>query len=64
MEHTNLFFYKDKAALEAAYPDGKVDVIPGVAYARGAAGENGTTLFNKNLIGEDPEPGPSSEVVS
>lgn len=50
MEHTNLFFYRDKAALEAAYPDGKVDVVPGVAYARGAAGENGTTLFNKNLV--------------
>lgn len=50
MEHTNLFFYRDKAALEAAYPDGKVDVVPGVAYARGAAGENGTTLFNKALV--------------
>lgn len=50
MEHTNLFFYEDKASLEAAYPDGKVDVIPGVAYARGAAGENGTTIFNKNLV--------------
>ena len=50
MEHTNLFFYRDKAALEAAYPDGKVDVVPGVAYARGAVGENGTTLFNKNLV--------------
>ena len=50
MEHTNLFFYRDKADLEAAYPDGKVDVVPGVAYARGAAGENGTTLFNKKLV--------------
>lgn len=50
MEHTNLFFYRDKAAIEAAYPDGKVDVVPGVAYARGAAGENGTTFFNKTLV--------------
>ena len=49
MEHTNLFLFENKAALDAAYPDGKVTTIPGVAYSRASGNENYSVLFNKNI---------------
>lgn len=52
MEHTNLFLFEDREALEAAYPDGKiVTPVPAVAYARPDEGEErGTFLFNKKKV--------------
>lgn len=49
MEHTNLFLFENKAALETAYPDGKVTTVPGVAYARASGNEGYTVLFNKKI---------------
>ena len=49
MEHTNLFLFENKAALDAAYPDGKVPTIPGVAYSRASGNENYSVLFNNNI---------------
>jgi len=49
MEHTNLFLFENKAALDAAYPDGKVTTVPGVAYARASGNEGYTVLFNKKI---------------
>lgn len=49
MEHTNLFLFENKAALDAAYPDGKVTTIPGVAYSRASGNENYSVLFNNNI---------------
>ena len=49
MEHTNLFLFENKAALDAAYPDGKVTTIPGVACSRASGSENYSVLFNKNI---------------
>lgn len=49
MEHTNLFLFENKAALDAAYPDGKVTTIPGVAYSRASGSENYSVLFNNNI---------------
>lgn len=47
MEHTNLFLYENDAALQADYPNGKVDdVIPGVAYARTTGNEDPTVIYN------------------
>ena len=51
MEHTNLFFYENEAAMTVDYPNGKVDSpVPGVAYARANNDEGYTVLFNKKLI--------------
>lgn len=49
MEHTNLFLFENKAALDAAYPDGEVTTVPGVAYARASGNEGYTVLFNKKI---------------
>ena len=49
MEHTNLFLFENKAALDAAYPDGEVTTVPGVAYARAGENEGYTVLFNKKI---------------
>lgn len=49
MEHTNLFLFEDKAALDATYPDGEVTAVPGVAYARASEDEGFTVLFNKKI---------------
>lgn len=49
MEHTNLFLFENKAALDTAYPDGKVTTVPGVAYARAGENEGYTVLFNKKI---------------
>lgn len=50
MEHTNLFFYENEAAMTVDYPNGKVDSpVPGVAYARANNDEGYTVLFNKKL---------------
>ena len=49
MEHTNLFLFENKAALDAAYPDGKVTTVPGVAYVRAGENEGYTVLFNKKI---------------
>lgn len=49
MEHTNLFLFEDKAALDAAYPDGEVTAVPGVAYARASEDEGFTVLYNKKI---------------
>jgi len=49
MEHTNLFLFENKAALDAAYPDGKVTTIPGVACSRASGSENYSVLFNNNI---------------
>jgi hypothetical protein len=49
MEHTNLFLFENKTALDAAYPDGKVTTVPGVAYARAGENEGYTVLFNKKI---------------
>ena len=49
MEHTNLFLFEDKVALDATYPDGKVTTIPGVAYSRASESENYSVLFNNKI---------------
>ena len=49
MEHTNLFLFENKAALDTAYPDGEVTTVPGVAYARAGENEGYTVLFNKKI---------------
>ena len=49
MEHTNLFLFENKAALDTAYPDGEVTTVPGVAYARASENEGYTVLFNKKI---------------
>ena len=49
MEHTNLFLFENKAALDTAYPDGEVTTVPGVAYARAGESEGYTVLFNKKI---------------
>ncbi len=48
MEHTNLFLYENDSALQADYPNGKVDTpTPGVAYARATGSVNPTVIYNK-----------------
>ena len=49
MEHTNLFLFENKAALDTAYPDGEVTTVPGVAYARAGENEGYAVLFNKKI---------------
>lgn len=49
MEHTNLFFFENKSALETAYPNGVVDEDPGVAYARGSGNEEYTVIYNNKV---------------
>jgi len=49
MEHTNLFLFENKAALDTAYPDGEVTTVPGVAYAKAGENEGYTVLFNKKI---------------
>ena len=49
MEHTNLFLFENKAALDAAYPEGEVTTVPGVAYARASGNEGYAVLFNKKI---------------
>lgn len=48
MEHTNLFLYENDSALQADYPNGKVDTpTPGVAYARATGSADPTVIYNK-----------------
>ena len=50
MEHTNLFLFQSKAAMEEAYPDGKItSPDPAVAYARGGEGEEYSVIFNNKV---------------
>lgn len=49
MEHTNLFLFENKTALDTAYPDGEVTTVPGVAYARAGENEGYAVLFNKKI---------------
>ena len=47
MTHTNLFLYGNEAAMQADYPNGKIDdVTPGVAYARTSGGEDPAVIYN------------------
>ena len=51
MEHTNLFFFENKDALETKYPSGKVDdAEPGVAYARPDDDEEDGTVYYNRMV--------------